>query len=360
MFTWVAFLLATSAGLSASEMAALVRERLERLDRLVVEVTWETYGMKGPAPLLDQSRWTHRPMRDLPFRLTIVRPNALIEYLLDDPNFGAEPVTGSVFDGSYVEVSSRPNPSGRMVYMVHPCRVEAGVASMGPLLQVFDLHLYEAAIPQLNILRLLEEREAVCIRAAGGVYTYAASVRPEAEPAYTDYYEFDVNQRGTPLRVKSVLQPDDPERPAFTREQFVLVTREVNGAEFPMETVVRHTNQNVPNWHVFYVYRVTGVEVRDDLTPEDVRIGVERRNGVVIEYRALSGREPDRVTEYDESGQVIRCEEFYGIGPAPEELLGNSPARRRAIVVAAGGVGLLMALGVWLLAGHSARARMRR
>ena len=174
--TSTALLLVTLTGpIVPADMAGLVSERLARLDRLVVDVTVEVYGVHSDAAVLDREQWSG-PLSTYPYRLTIVRPNVRAEFLKDERALGYEPVVASVFKGTYTSRHVRPDASGRTSYRITPGVVESGVLGWTQILQVFDIHMYEATIPQLNIVDLLRNPNAVFVRCAGGVCTYAVSV----------------------------------------------------------------------------------------------------------------------------------------------------------------------------------------
>jgi hypothetical protein len=295
------------AGLAPVDMAQVVAERLTALDKLVVDLTVDIYGTHTDTPVLDRAAW-EKLIVTLPFHLTILRPNVRAEALKDDPEVGYEPSVGCVYDGTYTQRSVRPSrTTGHVVYHMLP-DVQSGVLRNDPILQVFDLGIFDAAPPgRLNIVDVLRHPSATLVRSVGGISTYSASL-PMDGYEYTIHFELDINQRGTPLRMKTVLDYDNPDFPPSYYEQFVLRTAEVNGAEFPMETAVTHWGAKVPHYWTVHLFRVNAVEVRDDLSVDDVRIEIDRRNAAVNEYF------PDarvRYTAFDQAGQLIEEDEYF-------------------------------------------------
>jgi len=338
-----------------AEMAAIASERLSRLDHLVVELTVKCFGIHSDAPSFDPADWDQPGGFSSvhPYRLTIVRPNVLAEYLRDEPEAGFVPNVTSVFDGMTTGYNIRPY-KGKRFYGVVPLPVANTPVTWDPVLQVFDIDMIDSSIPQLNVVRLLEEHSAVCVRSAGGIYTYSVSIRPD--DYHEERFDFDLNGRGTPLRVRSVFDYDQAEAAYDIYEQFVLATTEVNGAEFPLETVAFHySNPRMPNYYNVFVYSVTDVRSEPDLTPESVRIDIDRRNAVVTEALP-DGREVQ--TWYDENGTVEKTEEWYGVTWTMEEmeriqalptLSGAALPWRMFIPPVAGAVGVATALGLWFV-----------
>lgn len=327
MFTALAGLILAVPGIAPEQMAQIVAERLQALDHLRIEYVHCVRIAPLHGSPLDRTRWegiwdtdTGTDLADtFEHRITIVRPNALDEWFTDLPDEGYEPVDASVFDGRYVSRHVYPDRDGRDHYSIVGWNVEAGVFRWCPVLQVFDLHVVDSVIPQLNLLRLFEEYDVRLIRSAGGVHTYTVSV-PMLEYDYTQHFEFDLNGRGTPLRFRTTTEYHAEDlsgaNTANTREQFVLATAEVNGAELPTEVVVAGYNLHVVDYYGVHHIVVTSYEVADDLTAESVRIEPELRNSVVTTYR------PDHTvlyTTYDVDGQIVEEAETYGPEPWDED-----------------------------------------
>ena len=57
MLTQVVGVILLATGIVPAEMATIVADRLERLDKLVVEVSAQPFTCPGIAPLTDRSRW---------------------------------------------------------------------------------------------------------------------------------------------------------------------------------------------------------------------------------------------------------------------------------------------------------------
>ena len=115
-----------------------------------------------------------------------------------------------------------------------------------------------------------------------------------------------------------------------------------------------------PGYHNVNFYRVTAVEVDDDLEPDDVRIEVDRRNAIVFEYR-LDGAV--KQTFYDQDGQVAKTKEFLAnSGPSDSvKIVSRESTRwRMTIPLVAVAVGIATALGLRCVARKASRRAERR
>lgn len=318
---------AMAVGLAPLEMAEVVAQRLSALDKLTVDVTLEVYGAHSDVPVLDRAAWDTL-IDTYPFRLTISRPNLRAEFLKDDAAMGFVPVVASVYDGIYTSREVGLARDGRAHYVVVPA-AQSGVLRWHPLLQVFDLGIYDSAPPgRLNILDVLRHPSAVLVRSAAGVATYAASVPGSG---YSIRFELDINERGTPLRIKSALDYDNANIPPSYYEQFALRTAEINGAEFPMETAITHWGAAMPNFWNVWLYRVTNVQVREDLVADEVRVNIEQRNARVTEYLPHGGVHQ---TVYDDAGQIAGEDDWFtGAEPAdPGAIVSRDSIRWRMCI----------------------------
>lgn len=337
-------LTALATGLPPADMADVVAARLQALDGLVVDLTLEVYGAHSDTPVLDPAAWDTL-WDTLPFRVTILRPNVRVEALKDEPERGYEPVVACIFDGTYTSRHVRPSRrSGRVFYQTLP-DVQSGIVRCHPLLQVFDLGIFDAAPPgHLNIVTVLQHPSAILVRSVGGVSTYAASV-PMGRFESTIHFEMDINERGTPLRIKTTLDNDHPDLVNSYYEQFALRTTEVNGAELPVETAVTHWGPKFPHYWTVNLYRVEAVEVRADLSPDDLRIEIVRRDSCVNEHF------PDasvHQTEYDEDGRLVWEDRWFSAADSDtgdaEAIKAKHAIRwRMTIPPVAGLIGLSMA-----------------
>ncbi len=335
--------LVAAAGLAPADMADVVAQRLAALDKLVLDVTEEVYGAHSDTPVLDRAPW--KLIATFPYRLAILRPNVRVEALKDDPQAGYKPVVASVFDGTYSARLVRPPPhGGKWVYTVVPQARQAGVLLAHPLLQAFDLGIYDCPPPgDLDIVSVLRHPSATVVRSIGGISTYAVSV---PTPYYAMHFELDLNEEGLPLRVKSALEYPDPNIPPTYYEQFILQTTEVNGADLPIEIAITHWGAKMPHYWNVWLYRVDNIELRNDLSIDDVRVEVKRRNSVVNEYL------PDgaaRQTVYDENGDEIEAQSFFHAADAETgdpAAIARAVRSRKGIGPAAAAVGVSTALAL--------------
>jgi hypothetical protein len=339
-----------ASGLAPADMADLIEQRLAALDRLVLDVTLEVCGGHSDSPVLDRAAWN--VLATYPYRVSILRPNVRVEFLKDDPQAGYQPVVASVFDGEYTQRSARPSARGTWVYGVVPQARQAGVVLWNPLLQVLDLGLYDSPPPgDLNIVSVLRDPSATLVRSVGAISTYAALVPTSHFPMR---FEMDIDDAGLPLRIKSSIEYREANTPPTYYEEFVLQTTPVNGAELPTEIAVTHWGAKMPNYWNVWLYRVSSVEVCNDLTAADVQVEVERRNAAVTEYL------PDgtaRVTQYNERGEPTDTTSFshpVNADTGDPAAIARAARWNKAVGPAAGGIGLVTALALAHLArrGH--------
>lgn len=329
----------------SGDVLEAVNNRLQQLDGIVLEIRERRYRTPRAVLPLDRSHWVPSLQGALADghqrRLTIVRPNALLELLTDVPERGYEPVSYSLVDGEVVSHSVRPTQSGRELYGVID-GLPLDIFIHTPILQIFDIHLISSSIPHLNVAGLLGEQGASLQRQVGGIRTYAVSV-PMSDLGATFNYEFDLNERGTPIRLKSLYEfrsPSGPQTTLFEREQFTIRTMEVNGAELPAETViVSDSPGNVSiDYRTILLVEVTSVSVRPELTVADVRIEPRVRNSIISTVRYGGILESQ---EYDESGRLVASDSS---SPEGKRFAGRESLRwRMAIPWAAGTVGLTVA-----------------
>ncbi len=286
-------------GLAPADMAELIAERLCALDKLVLEVTLETYGVSGDTPMLDSSVWG-APTESYPYVLTILRPHLRAELLKDDAAAGYEPTITSVSQDVQIAQHVRANlQDGRTRYTVSWNTFNSGV--LNALLQVFELRLTGTAA-DFDLVALLRHPSARLVRCVGECSTYTAHLPPEPGAPWNRYFEIDVNQRGTPLRLRTVLDFEDPKVACLTHEQFTLQTTELNGAELPVETVITSRWSMTPHYWAVQRIKVQRAEIQERLTLTDVRIDARKQNAHVVEYF------PDGSsvsTTYDETGQIV-------------------------------------------------------
>jgi hypothetical protein len=297
------------AGIAPEQMRAIVADRLGRLDKLVIEMTWQNFVNPVSHSPLDRDSWVPY-VWDLkhPHRVKIVRPDLLDEGLTDDPEKGYVPVISSVFDGTFVRKHVRPDRDGRTVYSIN--RQGVGVAEFWehPTLQIFDIDIHGGCIPQLNLVRLFDEFAPALVGGVGDMSTYVATIPCDG---WTLHLELDLNSRGTPVHGRTSYEFITAEAEPGTVEFFTLATTEVNGAELPLETVVASFNPNVNRQKRCVFHNVvTSVSVDPTLTASDIRIVPELRNANVTRVGA-DGLNTQRI--YDADGSIVRTTTFAGV-----------------------------------------------
>lgn len=285
-----------------------VADHLARLDHLVVEITHDMHITLVGASALDRDQWhwfDNVPNRTYHHRLTIVRPNVLDEWTDDDPAAGYEPVISSVVDGRFVQKHVRPSSSshaeysGKTHYFLSD-RVQSGVFKWAPLLEAFDIHFQDSRIGQLNIARLFQTYSPTCVSSASGTSRYTCDV---SMTGCTHHYDFDVADDGTPLRIRTTIEPAEHGVQPMVWEQFAVGFSEVNGARMPAEIITSVYNPNVaPDYITIHDIVVTSATVIPGLTVDDVRIELASMNAIIA-VDAQDGSQRRRVL--DAEGRVI-------------------------------------------------------
>lgn len=315
MFILLALSCITADGWNVEAMAAIEHERLAQLDRLTFDVTLSEHNAP-PDAKFDPAQWSVHPDWSFPFKVKIVRPNCLVEFLRDEPEIGYVPVISSVRDGDQVSRWVRPNRHGQDFFVIAYRQPAALCLKWQPLLQVLDIHFQDCSEPQLNIARLLSEPEwqAELVSSNDTCATYRANVPMNG---FAAEYEFDLNAAGTPQRVLATLHIiDNPDARPITWEQRTLATQTVNGAELVTEAVVVVHNPNVqaPYESVgVHHYVLSNVQVDDTLTQDSITITPTTTNAWIWEYFA-DGRQHSR--SYGPDGELLG-EQFVRGGPEP-------------------------------------------
>ncbi|TWT41956.1 hypothetical protein RAS1_30820 [Phycisphaerae bacterium RAS1] len=335
--------------LDVASMTEVIRARLARLDRLVVDI--ECRGIKSPlgADPRDFGLWREFiPGLVYPFRVTVVRPNALMEKLLDDEENGAVPVAYSIWNETVVSRHLRPDRNGRTVYSVVDMAHLATGISTWPVLQALDVQIHDALISQLNTLRLFSEYpvELRCAISDDGAGRYAVTVFT-ANGAVRHDYELDLAPDGAALRTLHTTRWDAGNIQPISQEMIALAFAEVNGERLPSEVIHTVVNPNVQtelNLSEYQIWHLQAVGIRSDpeLTEADIRILPEYRNSNVAEYHS-DGTAHKRF--YDDQGQVVYDVDFYsgrGVPDAHASATRTTPAWRALIplVAAVAGVGI--------------------
>ncbi len=298
-------------------MEPRVAARLSRLDHLIMWVDSTMYVCDGDISPLVSAAWRHP--NQYPFQLTIVRPDYRFEFLRNEPELGYIPVTSAVVDRIYTSRRACSTKAAWRIYEVVPEAGVGGTLLFCPLAQVFDLHLQDSTIPQLNLLEVFRRFAVTLVERHTDSATYRADVPMNG---FTSRYEFQLNARGTPLRVRTELLYDDPGLRSAVWEQHTLATTEVNGAELIIEAIVTIQNPNVGTHYGVHHFIVTEYAQDSSLTKDSIRLPVERRNAAVSDYLPDGSRVK---RYYDAGGNLIREIALVGF-PEPLDTLPASSA----------------------------------
>lgn len=300
--------------ISSSDMAELVSERLNRLDRVVLGMDATTWLLPSECDSEDQACWYYfdgaTPIVHK-HRLTVVRPGILDEWLTDLPERGFVPVEVSLSDGRVVAKHVRPSDRGWTNYEIVEGTGHASLFSWSPILQVIDIQIMDSQIPQWNMRRIFQECDVTFVRSNDGINEYRAS---RDMGSFRQDYEFSLDDRGTPLRFKTIQTYDDSSLHPATWEQRVVNTVDLDGVALPCETLVTidNPNLNLP-YKTLHHFVVTSIEQNTELSCENVRIEPSLRNSSIATYYA-DGTKVRHIR--DANGNVVQTDEVIGaMGP---------------------------------------------
>lgn len=310
------FAVDSSVPISPEMMRDIMHTRLSALDRLSMRVTDTVYLIPLNAPPLDRRQWYYFDGQEpTPYELSVsvVRPDIRFHW----KKATGRGILASVANGTYTELHENlvnfknPAMTGARAYRTAPGDAQGGCLRFIPLLQLLDIGLHDSDSPDISLVSLFDSQAMTFVRKAGNLSTFAASLQTNSGQYH---YECDLDDLGTPMRIKSVICFPTPGAECFTYEQFVLQTQELNGYRVPVEVVVSLRNPNVGttfgNVHHFVV---SDLRICNDLTPESIRIDIDRRNAWVETSNADGSRD---VVVYDASGAVVRQESHHST-PVP-------------------------------------------
>ncbi len=298
-------LLVLTAGLPPSEMAQRVAERLQHLDKIVIEFTHQAFQTPALADPLDRNLWSPAGSRGCTVnRLTILRPEARFEFLTNAPELGYVPAHYWIHAGGMVSEHVQPLKSGRRFYEIVD-RNDVGLLNSIPALEAFDLNLADSPVSLFNIKRAFDDAKVDLLGADGDVSKYAALI--ELPDGRSQQFEFDINDQGTPLRVKSTLSWRGVNGQILTvsREHFAAGLTEINGTQIASEIVMLRPDPTKSGAPVgIDLIQVTEIASHPELTAADVAIQPELRNSVISTWRYADGHS-HMSQEYDEGGTLL-------------------------------------------------------
>lgn len=326
-------------GIPPAQMANIVADRLDRLDRLVIDLDVQVFLAPLTAAFDDPSTWDgpYPPGSGARRRVTIVRPQSLeAAWRAGEEAEGS----ASAFAPGRTVQRLRSSLTPITVYNVNEDLIDSSTYTTVPTLTMFDVQVHESFVPGLNSLRLLRDYPTELLRVEGDVNTYRTQLQVNCfGETWTETHEFDLNSCGTLLRHRFRREDRDF---WFEREFHVLSTQEVNGAELPSVFVSMTRNSVTPNFGV-HRFTVTAASRDAALVLRDVQIEPDRRNSSIHTTHADLSRLSQR---YDENGVLVASSEW---GSAREIC-------RRSILPLSASTALLGVCGVALVR----RGRIRR
>ena len=298
-------------GIPVEQMAQRVAERLQRLDRLVVEADVEVFTCSA-ANALDRSGWAPVGAGAVhPHRLRIVRPHVVSEFLTDRSDLGYEPVVEAVVDGKYIAHAVRPAPDGKTSWNVSP-GAQSGTFSWSRVLQALDLHFGDTALPQTTLADLFARYPVELVGSDGDVSIYGATIPSNGLVAKI---ELHLRSDGTPVYTRTTAAYTRPGLQSATLEMWAQSFRTVNDAQLPDDVVVAVRNPNVGGHYGIQHVTIRAAAVDPALTADSLRITPPGANARVKEVLA-DGRHVTRTFEAD--GTLSRTQTTGGPAPIPD------------------------------------------
>ncbi len=331
MVLWL-LLASVSGPLPVEEMSVRLHDRAARLDRLVVDLVYTQYHFPLDASPLDSSLW--EPTQEVEFhdRLYIVRPDVLHDELTDEGAYAASRT--SIVAGRLVRRYQQPTREGMTRWVVNTRSLDLLRYQWCPILFVFDLHLPDSTIPQLNLVRLFDEFEVLPRDSRDGTNSYEVLVPMNG---FEHRYELDLADDGTPQRVlvEATLRGEI----IGAWELQVLETRAVNGASFPIEAIVSVSHRKSEMlWNGLHHFWVRDVQQDETLRTADLALEPEHRNAII------SDGEEGGVIVYDRDGRVLYRRDFEPGAAGPDDGVAWSEFQRRQqrVGLMAGGTALVV------------------
>lgn len=150
------------------ELAARLQHRDEVLNRTTVEYLHSVYISPRTASPFDLTAWRETPGTRR-FRITVSRPNVLLQSLDDLPQQGYAAVDYSICGDRYLARWTRPDREGRTVYMYSPDSTREGVFLWSAALEVFELRLAAFPDDHASLRTPLEEGRLEILGTDGGL-----------------------------------------------------------------------------------------------------------------------------------------------------------------------------------------------
>lgn len=316
-----------------STVVELLQSRCAEFDRFVAHVRHTLCTVTDFTPendsWLDQSRWVPFPREPRhEYRITVVRPAALVELLTDDPARGWSPLAASIGEWGFISRHVYPDRDGRVHYEVIDSSAQSGIFRWSPILQVFDLHLQDAQPALLNCASLCEQAQSVISKSVAGGYQVVATTSFRDEETN---YRLELSAHGSLNRVLTTIPISESMSGCWDQRILRVETRD--GIVVPAEVVILVYNPGIqPRMKAaLHRFEITKFEFRSDLIPDSVVIRPVLSNSRVVNWHRDGSAEN---IAYDERGNIIQNVTTLG-EPTPQAGDHNREIRRAIPVVAA-------------------------
>lgn len=266
-----------------AQMSEIVSQRIGRLDQMKATVSVMSYTAPLTGDPLDQSTWEggSRPGDGGVHRITLVRPNVLDEAFTADERPSQ---TCVVLPDHVIKHPASLGRHGESIWYVLENPILRSSYSTSPVLDVFELQFHQTFVVGLNTLRLLQNDSTQVVRHDDQTTTYSSQAINTEWGGWAEDYDFDVNARGTPMRIHVITTALNGSGFTFEREMVVTSTTEVNGVEFPNNVVFKTTNSFVPHWAIDAI-EISNISIDPQLTAESIRLEPATVNSIVYYKR---------------------------------------------------------------------------
>ncbi|MBL8878727.1 MAG: hypothetical protein JNG88_06360 [Phycisphaerales bacterium] len=299
-----------------SELRVRLQQRYEALAAISASYEHSVYVSPRHSDALDVNSW--RLAREpLHFRVTISRPNVLVQLLDELPDRGYTAVDYHLCNDRYQARWVQPDREGRQVLEISEYSSQQGLFLWSAVLEVFELRI--PCHPQRfqSLLTLLEAGQLEVLGTDGERIACRSVDQLEDGSTCEQYWEVD--QTGFARHASAAIYPADPSQAPITSNWLVLATQDFSGVEVPQDVAVIVDNPNVAAAPGRTVQRITltSIELADG--PQIARIceAPVLCNANVTEYQP-DGTRVRRI--YDADGLVIQTDQIGAFVAGPQTL----------------------------------------